>query len=113
MLRRILVIAFLSLGILAIPSLCRAGVLDHACSCGDASSCAHEADCGSDPCSTAKSATSAVTPVQILASPALLVAFAAELHCQTLAPMESWAQSSELRPDVPACLRPGARPLLI
>ena len=36
---------------LAIPVLCMAGELLHACQCGESASCAHEIDCADDPCS--------------------------------------------------------------
>ncbi|MFQ5495256.1 MAG: hypothetical protein ACE5EX_07720 [Phycisphaerae bacterium] len=35
---------------LALPALCTAGVLGHACDCGGSSECRHESDCSSDPC---------------------------------------------------------------
>lgn len=34
----------------AMPSLCAAGVLGHACDCADSNRCHHESDCDSDPC---------------------------------------------------------------
>lgn len=36
---------------LAIPVLCMAGELLHACQCGESVSCAHEVNCDDDPCS--------------------------------------------------------------
>jgi hypothetical protein len=37
-------------GLLLSPALCLGGVLQHACIECDAVSCAHERDCGDDPC---------------------------------------------------------------
>ncbi len=42
---------FLALwALLVLPSLCTAGVIGHACGCGEASECEHESDCSDDPC---------------------------------------------------------------
>lgn len=44
------VIALLAL--VALPGLCAAGVLLHACDCGEANACGHESECSDDPCGT-------------------------------------------------------------
>lgn len=33
-----------------LPALCTAGVICHACDCGESSECRHECDCSTDPC---------------------------------------------------------------
>ena len=36
--------------LLVLPTLCTAGIIGHACDCGLACKCEHEADCSDDPC---------------------------------------------------------------
>ena len=44
------VVALLTL--VALPGLCAAGFLLHACECGEADACGHESECSDDPCGT-------------------------------------------------------------
>jgi hypothetical protein len=45
------ILIVLGWAVIAAPLLCVAGVLQHDCPCAEESSCEHELDCGSDPCS--------------------------------------------------------------
>jgi hypothetical protein len=54
MIRRLLVLAFLGWNLLALPSLCGAGALEHPCECAWSDQCGHEQSCASDPCSFAR-----------------------------------------------------------
>ena len=47
---RLFTAAILTLVVLTLPALCAAGVLIHACDCGEIGGCSHEEDCSSDPC---------------------------------------------------------------
>ena len=112
MLRRVLTLTLIAWGILAMPSLCSAGVLEHLCGCGVSSSCAHEESCSADPCVIAKPVTDNAAMVQSLAPmPALLVFPVAEC---TEPPTFSSRRSVNLDIlAIPPALRFGARPLLV
>lgn len=42
---------FAAWALLVLPALCTGGAVGHSCDCSVASSCPHETDCPSDPCS--------------------------------------------------------------
>ncbi len=56
----------------AMPSLCAAGILAHACDCEESDRCHHESDCDSDPCAIALARPS--DAVDCATAPALLPA---------------------------------------
>lgn len=111
MLRRMLVAAFLSWGILVVPSLCRAGILEHLCECGLSSSCGHEESCTSDPCTLAKPTSESGSPQLLSSAPPI-----ATLPCQACYSAPHLLAPSSLDPQhtpTSPALKPGARPLLI
>ena len=110
--RNLLIVALLSWGALAMPSLCRAGMLEHLCSCGVSSNCEHEESCSQDPCVIAKPATESAGISQSLVPLPTLAMFPAA-ECPYLSALDSRTFASRPRPAVPPALRSGARPLLI
>ena len=66
MLHRALIIAFLAAGLLAIPPLCRAGLIEHACVCEIMAGCAHEESCPGDPCLVSKPTNDLSTSVNLI-----------------------------------------------
>lgn len=49
---RVLTPLFFAWALLLAPSLCAAGLLEHACGCESEQQCQHEDSCSSDPCAT-------------------------------------------------------------
>lgn len=48
--------------LIAAPTLCTAGVLEHPCECGKQEDCSHESECGQDPCSSIVATRDGSTP---------------------------------------------------
>ena len=112
MLRRVVILALLAWAILAMPSLCSAGVLEHLCACGVSNSCSHEESCSADPCVIAKPTTeNGAMMLSLAPTPAMLVFPVAE--CLQPATLDSWCATNLNILAVPPALRFGARPLLI
>lgn len=112
MLRGVLVFALLSWGVLAVPSLCNAGMLEHFCACGVSNNCSHEESCSADPCVIAKPAPESTGLVQSLTpAPAFLIFPIAD--CVAPATLDSRTCANHPAFAVPPALRSGARPLLI
>ena len=111
MLRRALILVLLAWGILGVPTLCRAGVLEHHCECGFTSSCSHEESCGSDPCTLAKPANDGATVQPLAPSPMAVPAF--HLGCASPSKFLAMANPNPLTIPPSPTLNPGARPLLV
>ena len=112
MLRRVLIFALVCWGVLAVPSLCSAGVLEHVCACGVSNNCSHEESCSADPCVIGKPSTDSVGMIQTLAPTHAILIF------PIAGPMDSgtrdaWKSSRYPAFALPPALRFGARPLLI
>lgn len=72
--------------LIAAPTLCTAGVLEHPCDCGKQEDCSHESECGQDPCASIVATRDGSTPeaVDIAASslfsfPAFVMQFSTQL----------------------------------
>ena len=113
MLRRVLIVVLLSWGVLAVPSLCSAGLLEHACACEISSNCSHEESCSADPCVIGKPAPEIAGSLQPLApSPTLLAIVPAAERADTAA-LASRVTAGYPAFAVPPALLPGTLPLLI
>ena len=110
MIRRLLVVTFLGWNLLALPSLCGAGALEHPCDCEWSDQCGHEQSCASDPCSFARPSSDG-PGTQTLGLPHLVVAV------QPLEHTPAWTMLAASNPvsrplPLPPALGTGARPLL-
>lgn len=113
MLRRVLIVALLSWGVLAVPSLCSAGVLEHACACEISSNCSHEESCSADPCVIGKPAPEVSGSLQPLAPSSALLVIVPAAECVDSAALASRVSAGHPAFAVPPALRLGTRPLLI
>ena len=72
--------------LIAAPTLCTAGVLEHPCDCGKQEDCSHESECGQDPCSSIVATRDGSTPAtddiaasSLFSFPAFVLQFSTQL----------------------------------
>jgi len=109
--RTFLTILLVAWAALAVPSICRAGMLEHECACGVASDdCTHEESCGSDPCAIANPSTAAKLAFDDLG---LLPVAPAPSRLSAIPITDSDREWARLKDELPIAfpLHPGARPL--
>jgi hypothetical protein len=96
--------------LVALPSLCLGGALEHACfSCPQEDECGHEADCVDDPCGT----LATVRSVETSHAPAVPIHLETDLHDLTGSDPDVGAAAPPSQPTGPTNLpyEPHERPL--
>lgn len=88
--RKALALTFGLWTLIAAPTLCTAGVLEHPCDCGKQEDCSHESECGQDPCASivaprdgSTTAANDITASSLFSNAAFILQFSTQLADST------------------------------